>query len=735
MTHTTDQEEAAWTVLVYMAGDNNLTDEMAWGLQELKKKAAELEARRGRSAKDRINVVAHFDPRGSRSRRYDFVPRSDINDPPPPADKDGDLHLYESMIYTRRGNGAGNGRAPNPLDAFVSEQVSGLPRAKRYLLVLSGHGSGAVGDFLNDSDPATSLSIPELARILDAARRAYEQKHGTKPRIDILGMDSCLMSNAEVCFEIREHADYLVASEGWVANAGWPYHRVLEAFLAGGTHADDSSAAVAGRIATNYSAFYKDYEISGISTDIAVCRLEAFREQERGLIGQLSVLSRTCVRAFDAVFVHDVVTRTGIDERKARTLVNELSGQIAGVLYEHDPKEKAYLANELANGSAKARARLREGSGLLELNQTKGMLVRELVEALGEAYGLDDQGLANKLGPAGQALEAVFAGSPPDWQAVQRMFASSAPASVALALVKMLRELDPGIPAALTAIEDQQRRERPNAMQARAMQARALLQKLHQVQWVLELGELAKNLKLGPADVQLLNAVVACRWRAQSFKAGVYVDLFDLCRCLGERLQGHPNQPRFTAVAGTKGNAVSISLHTGADSQNAQGLSVYFPCHAADYASEYDNLEFAKKTGWGRLVRAYLRATRRERRDETKDWADVAQHIVRFSHSEVDPLEADGIEARIVGVIAPTQAAKAPAQATGKEGTATKIREGTATKIREGTAAKIREGTAAKIRGDGVLFVWGNPPDGFFRPVQNGNAAPKRSGDPTAPTA
>jgi hypothetical protein len=119
-------------------------------------------------------------------------------------------------------------------------------------------------------------------------------------------------------------------------------------------------------------------------------------------------------------------------------------------------------------------------------------------------------------------------------------------------------------------------------------------------------------------------------------------------------------------------------------------------------------------------VRAYLRATRRERRAEKESWANGAALVVRFGHSEVDPLETDGIEARIVGVIAPSQAGERPPKAGGKEGTETKIREGTET--------KIREGTEAKIRGEGVLFVWGNPPDGFFRQAESGKWVVKGEG-------
>jgi hypothetical protein len=274
---------------------------------------------------------------------------------------------------------------------------------------------------------------------------------------------------------------------------------------------------------------------------------------------------------------------------------------------------------------------------------------------------------------------------------------------MALALVKLRREFDPAVAEALRLIDSPSRRDLPETKEARIA-----LQKLHQMQSVFELHELTKHAESDhPKDERLLNAVVASRWQAQSFKGGVYVDLLDLCSCLQARLADEGvkrlcGDVREAVVDCTKG-----AYLTGPDSQHAHGLSVYFPYQNGDYTPEYDNLAFAKKTGWGRLVLSYLRATRRERQGESEHWKRPQDHVLRFGHNEVDLLEPEGIEARIVGVIAPS----APA---GSDGAKAQGKAGTEAKIRAGTEAKIRAGTEAKIRGDGVQFVWGNPPDGFF---------------------
>src|SRR5690349_1770039 len=62
-------QKATWTVMVYLAGDNNLTSECLFALTEMKK------ARPGA----KINVIAQFDPRDDYlpTRRYQINRRGE----------------------------------------------------------------------------------------------------------------------------------------------------------------------------------------------------------------------------------------------------------------------------------------------------------------------------------------------------------------------------------------------------------------------------------------------------------------------------------------------------------------------------------------------------------------------------------------------------------------------------------------------------------------------------------
>jgi len=146
------------------------------------------------------------------------------------------------------------------------------------MLILSGHGSGSTEDFLmKDDNPVDSLSIPELDEALDVATKALGKAVGKKKderkNIDILGMDCCFMSMVEVCYQIRNYVDHVVAAESLIPDFGWPYHRVLaEAERIRNYPADPviDAEVLARIIVTEYIKYYSDYDrTAGRSVDLA----------------------------------------------------------------------------------------------------------------------------------------------------------------------------------------------------------------------------------------------------------------------------------------------------------------------------------------------------------------------------------------------------------------------------------------------------------------------------------
>jgi hypothetical protein len=148
---------------------------------------------------------------------------------------------------------------------FVLEAIKNH-KAKNYMLVLSGHGSGAVGVFLPGNGGLSSLTIPELKDALAEVKEEAERLGDKNFEIGILGFDSCLMGMAEVAYEVRDYVHYLVGSEGFEPKTGWPYDLVLNLMK---SPADRDLEKLPGRIVEEYVKYYgSDYTLAEVSTHL-----------------------------------------------------------------------------------------------------------------------------------------------------------------------------------------------------------------------------------------------------------------------------------------------------------------------------------------------------------------------------------------------------------------------------------------------------------------------------------
>jgi Clostripain family len=228
----TNKPDYLWTVMVYLAGDNNLTEESVFSLTEMKEMQTD----------GRIAVIVQFDPKASRVPTHRYVlhgarahrtARGRAQLSPVTATLDA-RPLEEPKIkfprpgakaraqHAKREDGETNSADPATLFDFISWTQEHFS-AERYMVILAGHGAGTEEDFLlADENPMSSLSIPALRDVFEAVQE-------TLPiNIDILGMDVCLMSMVEVCYELNGFVDYLVSSESFSPAAGWPYGHILE---------------------------------------------------------------------------------------------------------------------------------------------------------------------------------------------------------------------------------------------------------------------------------------------------------------------------------------------------------------------------------------------------------------------------------------------------------------------------------------------------------------------------
>ncbi len=199
------QTVAAWTVMVYIAADNNLEGAGLYDLNEL-----ELVG----SSPD-VNLVVEIDRSAefvdwegdwTEGRRY-YVQQDD------------DLEVTASPVVESLGEI--NSGDPDTVADFAIWGITTYP-AQKYMLVLWDHGGGWIS---HASDDATGddLTLTELTGALDrvVAETGIDQ-------FEVLGFDMCLMGQAEVFQTIAPYARYGIGSQENEPGAGWFYVFVEE---------------------------------------------------------------------------------------------------------------------------------------------------------------------------------------------------------------------------------------------------------------------------------------------------------------------------------------------------------------------------------------------------------------------------------------------------------------------------------------------------------------------------
>lgn len=273
-------QKAAWTIMVYMAGDNNLS---AAGDSDL----AEM---RLVGSTDQVQIVVEFDNAGDDGTRRIHISKEGVGE-----------HI-ETLGETDSGS-------PEVLSDFISWAAQNYP-ANRYALILWNHGNGwaptevdriarsvaspgysereisersasPLGRVLfrpslesifslaspseraicSDDGSGHSLDTIELGRVIALGVETIGQK------FDLLGMDACLMSNIEVAYQLRDHVRYIVASEENEPADGWPYDQVLGRITA---NPDMDTSEFAQSIVSDYIDWYQNKGHAGDITQAAI---------------------------------------------------------------------------------------------------------------------------------------------------------------------------------------------------------------------------------------------------------------------------------------------------------------------------------------------------------------------------------------------------------------------------------------------------------------------------------
>jgi hypothetical protein len=307
-------ERKQWTVLVWIAGDNDLDEFGLTDIGEMKRVGST----------DDVDVLVQFDRArdqqsgaAPQTRRYHLKRDTNLED-----------DLVQELGETNTGD-------PAVATDFFAWGMDRCP-SEKVLAILWNHGSGIdetdVYDRARDrglsverrSTPGDSRVPRERARriasslfrrslfsttVEDAVesraiayddtsrdfldnlelRQVLEQvKERTGRSIDVLGFDACLMNMIEVAYELRDHAGFIVGSEETEPGDGWPYDAVV------GTLADTPEASpkeVAATLVQRYLDSYTgDTGITQSAFDLS--KADAAAEAVDGL-------ATACIAALD----------------------------------------------------------------------------------------------------------------------------------------------------------------------------------------------------------------------------------------------------------------------------------------------------------------------------------------------------------------------------------------------------------------------------------------------------
>jgi len=300
-----------WTIMIYMAGDNNLAVDMAYAMEQIKGVVGE--------GANSPNLFVYYDgnspeiptlycdfsvPGKPKYVRSFMVP--DKLYPVPAKHNENAAHRFSVVNFVNW--------CVNKVEVEEGGEVTYGRRANRYALIFSGHSLGFqdVGLF-RDETTGKSMKMEELYRTLrrvvdtegELKRKAkkdglvgQELERETKEllgqRLDLLGFDSCVMGMLEVGYQFYPVAETMIVSEGSVPNAGWTYAKILGS-LACERGGDGVPQKVAEQFVRDFIKGQDAYTVGGVSVDMAAWDLRYFIE----LIKAFDMLAEILTTCFD----------------------------------------------------------------------------------------------------------------------------------------------------------------------------------------------------------------------------------------------------------------------------------------------------------------------------------------------------------------------------------------------------------------------------------------------------
>ena len=313
-----------WTLMIWMAGDNNLQSAGDQDIEEMKKVGST----------DQVDVVVQFDRmKDQNTRRFHIQKGTTL-------DQDEVQHLgptntgdpniaAEFFIWGMKNYPASHylasfwnhGGGIDETDIYKRARAMGLPAGRKVRrgassvtqsqarVIASGpHKHALFSTTLEAAIQRRGIAYDDTARdFLDNAELKTVLKKVTAASgktLDIVAFDACLMNMVEIGYQVREYANYSVGSEQTEPEEGWPY----DAILADLTAKPAMSAADLG------AAIVKRYVGSYRSGDVTQSLLDLRRSSD--IAKAVNALAKTLIAAIKKPAEYAAVSKAARDTQQ-----------------------------------------------------------------------------------------------------------------------------------------------------------------------------------------------------------------------------------------------------------------------------------------------------------------------------------------------------------------------------------------------------------------------------------
>lgn len=224
-------EPKDWTVIMYLDGDNDAEERITQALRLMERKVG---------STDKVNIVAQLGrlPQKKleaiyKERNYDYEPTN----------VDGDWSGLRRFYVTKHDKVEDDRKIysectaklaedvhmcePTTLADCLIDSIKKYP-AKNYMVCMADHGGSLLGAMTSDGTPQGHeiMTPSQISKALELVENAT----GAKPAL--IDMAACLMASSEVAHQLKDRADYYLASQEVTSKTYQHYGSILQDLVA-----------------------------------------------------------------------------------------------------------------------------------------------------------------------------------------------------------------------------------------------------------------------------------------------------------------------------------------------------------------------------------------------------------------------------------------------------------------------------------------------------------------------